>query len=206
MVTNDSQVNSTFTVRKWRLGDQPEFLPTRHGFDQYFGIPYSNDMWPHHSYAGHYKNGCCPLPVLRDGKVVDMVEDMADQGELCQRFTDEAVAFIRENRDRPFFVYLPYAFVHHPRSARDAFIKRAGPADALDEKKMLGNPIGYATRQRTRAQIEEGDWSVGRILDALRELGIEKNTLVNKNWKPLNYGGARNPMSRAWLMKGICDQ
>jgi len=59
---------------KWRLGDQPEFLPTRHGFDQYFGIPYSNDMWPHHSYAGHYKNGCCPLPVLRDGKVVDIVE------------------------------------------------------------------------------------------------------------------------------------
>jgi len=144
---------------KWHLGDQPEFLPTRHGFDTYLGIPYSNDMWPPHLPSSRWKNGVCPLPILRDGKVADIVQDMSDQAQLCKRFTDEAVAFIRQHKDRPFFVYLPHAFVHHPRQAREPFMQQAR-GDA------------------TRAQIEEVDWSVGRLLDTLRELDLAEKTLV----------------------------
>ena len=144
---------------KWHLGDQPEFLPTRHGFDVYFGIPYSNDMWPLYRRSRQWKNGVCPLPVLRGEEVVDIVEDMDDQGRLCKRFTDEAIRFVRDNRDKPFFCYLPHAFIHGPRNARQEFRERA-KGDV------------------TRAQIEEVDWSTGQILDTLRELGLAGKTLV----------------------------
>jgi arylsulfatase A-like enzyme len=99
------------------------------------------------------------LPLLKDDKVVGIVEDMDDQAQLCKQFTDEATAFMRKNRDKPFFVYLPHAFVHYPRKARKEFMDKAG-----------GNA--------TRAQIEEVDWSVGQILDTIKELGLEKDTLV----------------------------
>jgi len=146
---------------KWHLGDQPQFLPTRHGFDTYVGIPYSNDMWPENPRAKRWKNGVCPLPVLRGEKVVDVVETMDDQAQLCKRFTDEAVRFIRDNRDRPFFCYLPHAFVHHPRAARQAFLEKAKNPDKV-----------------TGAQIEEVDSSVGQILQTLRDLDLAENTLV----------------------------
>jgi len=144
---------------KWHLGDQPQFLPTNQGFGTYFGIPYSNDMWPNNKASRGWKYGCCPLPVMRDTAVVDIVEDMDDQAQLCKRFTDAATAFIRQNKDRPFFVYLPHAFVHSPRQARAPFMKQAG-----------GNA--------TRAQIEEVDWSVGQIMQTLEELDLADNTLV----------------------------
>jgi len=144
---------------KWHLGDQPKFLPTRHGFDTYVGIPYSNDMWPKHPGAKKWKNGVCPLPVLRDEEVVDIVEDMDDQAQLCKQFTDEVVRFIKKNKDGPFFCYLPHAFIHWPRKARKAFMDKAE-----------GNA--------TCAQIEEVDWSVGQILQALRDLDLAENTLV----------------------------
>ena len=163
---------------KWHLGDQPEFLPTNHGFDSYFGIPYSNDMWPLMPGAEEeWDVAPCPLPVMRNDKVVDIVKDMGDQAQLCKRFTDEAVAFMRDNRDRPFFVYLPHAFVHHPRNARRQFMNKAGPAKELDGRKMARQPE-YAMRQRTRAQIEEVDSSAGCILDTIKELGLAENTMV----------------------------
>lgn len=164
---------------KWHLGDQPEFLPTNQGFDTYFGIPYSNDMWPPHPPAARWKSGVCPLPVLQGEKVVDVVEDMDDQADLCKRFTDQAVAFIRRNRERPFFVYLPHSFIHHPRAARKEFLERAGiDSDTkLDGERMI-REHEYFLRQRTRAEIEEVDWSVGQILNTLRELGLAENTLV----------------------------
>ena len=143
---------------KWHLGDQPQFLPPAQGFDYYYGIPYSNDMWPAHKNKNY---DFPPLPILRDTKVVGEVKTMADQAELCRQFTDEAVSFIRRNKDRPFFVYLPHAFVHHPRAARAEFLARAKNRDKV-----------------TGAQIEEVDASAGQILQALRDLKIADRTLV----------------------------
>ncbi len=162
---------------KWHLGDQPEFLPLNHGFDQYFGIPYSNDMWPLHPNVSSWKSGACPLPLLRNNEVVDIVENMDDQALLCKQFTDEATSFIRENKEKPFFVYLSHAFVHHPRLARKRFMDNAGSQEEFNEQKLIRDRE-YAVRQRTRAQIEEVDWSVGRILNTLHELGLAENTLV----------------------------
>jgi len=159
---------------KWHLGDQPEFLPTKHGFDTYFGIPYSNDMWAKHPRAKKWNNGVCPLPVLRGEQVVDIVENMDDQAQLCKRFTDEAVKFIRSNKNKPFFCYIPHAFVHWPRKAREMFMEKAN-GDA------------------TSAQIEEVDWSVGRILDTLRELGLDEDTMVLFT---SDNGGARGCVNR----------
>ncbi len=193
---------------KWHLGDQPEFLPTNHGFDTYFGIPYSNDMWPLSGAAKRWKVAPPPLPVMRNGKVVDIVKDMHDQALLCKRFTDETVAFIRKNRDRPFFAYLPHAFIHGPRKARKEFMDKAG-----------GNAL--------RAQIEEVDWSTGRILDTIRDLGLDKDTMViftSDNGgsgdccnKPLRgrkgttwEGGMREPTVAWWPgtipAKSVCDE
>lgn len=138
---------------KWHLGDQKGFLPTDQGFDTYFGIPYSNDMW-----AGHKGWNFPGLPVMRGQEVVDEIKTMEDQGTLCRRFTEEAVKFITASKEQPFFVYLPHAFVHGPRAASPEFM-----ANAANE---------------TEAQIEEVDWSVGQILDTLRKEGLAENTFV----------------------------
>lgn len=144
---------------KWHLGDQPPFLPTAQGFDAYYGIPYSNDMWAFHPRAGKPGIWQMPhLPIVQNETVVDTVEDMRDQAQLCRRFTEQAVEFIKQHHDERFFVYLPHAFVHHPRAATDAFRARAETV--------------------TEAQIEEVDWSVGQILSTLRELDLQDETLV----------------------------
>ena len=140
---------------KWHLGDQPQFMPAKHGFDYYYGIPYSNDMWPLHP---RRKYNFPRLPLLRNGDLIGVVKDGDDQKMLCKQFTDEAVSFIRKNSDRPFFVYLPHAFIHHPRFARKEFMEKA--------------------QNETQAQIEETDWSTGQILQTLRDLNLDKNTLV----------------------------
>ncbi|MBL7133042.1 MAG: sulfatase [Phycisphaerae bacterium] len=137
---------------KWHLGDQPSLMPDKQGFDYYFGIPYSNDMW----IGGNRKYP--PLPLLRNREVVGQVNTPEAQSMLCKQFTDESVEFIRRNKDKPFFVYVPHAFIHNPRHARKEFMDRAGDA--------------------TQAVIEETDWSVGQILDILVELKLDKNTLV----------------------------
>ena len=141
---------------KWHLGDQPQFMPNSQGFDTYFGIPYSNDMWP-----GLKRWNFPPLPLVRNAKAVGEVKTLADQAQLCKQFTDEAVGFIRKHKDEPFFVYLPHAFVHHPRAARKEFVAKAKNPDKV-----------------TGAQIEEVDWSAGQILQALRDLKIADDTLV----------------------------
>lgn len=168
---------------KWHLGDQPEFLPTNHGFDYYYGIPYSNDMWPLHPYTAKWEVGPSPLPILRNTDVIGIVKDMHDQAQLCRKFTEEAVAFIKRNQDCPFFVYLSHAYIHHPRAARREFLNRAvgRPGDAdldLDYDRVASDPWDYRLRERTRAQIEEVDWSVGQVLGTLRALGLAENTLV----------------------------
>ncbi|MBE3095864.1 MAG: sulfatase [Planctomycetes bacterium] len=189
---------------KWHLGDQPEFLPTRHGFDTYFGIPYSNDMW-----AGDTRS-FPPLPLLRGEKVVGQVGTEQEQMELCRLITEEAVKFIRANRDRPFFAYIPHSFIHHPRLPRKKFLD-----SALNSDKASGGVI------------EETDWSVGEILAAIRELGIAENTLVlftSDNGGPRGSvnaplrggkgsqfeGGMREPTLAWWpgtvLAGSVCDE
>ena len=138
---------------KWHLGDQPQFLPTSQGFDAFFGIPYSNDMWP------SLKRWDFPdLPIVEGTKIVDIVKDMDAQATLCKRFTDAAIGFIREHREEPFFIYLPHAFVHAPRQASPEFMSKGKKAE--------------------QAQVEEVDWSVGQVLDTIVDLDLAKKTLV----------------------------
>ena len=145
---------------KWHLGDQPEHLPLEHGFDEYFGIPYSNDMWPGNLRGHrHTKERYTPLPVIRDDRVVAYVADGADQSLLCEAVTDEAIDFIERHRDEQFFVYLPHAYVHRPRYARPEIVDRAHGSV-------------------NRAVVEEVDESVGRVLGTLRKLDLAEKTLV----------------------------
>ena len=139
---------------KWHLGDQREFLPLQQGFDEYLGIPYSNDMWD-----GGRNKKYPPLPLIKGNKPVAHISDGASQSLLCKVVTDGAVDFIKRHRDEPFFLYVPHAYIHGPRFARTELLKKA-------EDNV------------TRAQIEEVDWSVGQILGALREQGLAENTLV----------------------------
>jgi arylsulfatase A-like enzyme len=139
---------------KWHLGDQPEFLPLKQGFDEYSGIPYSNDMW-----TGKGNSKYPPLPFLKDNKVVAHISDGANQALLCDAITDAAVDFIKRHRSEPFFAYVPHAYVHNPRYTLNERAKKAN-----------GNIF--------RAQVEEVDGSVGRILGTLKDLGLAENTLV----------------------------
>jgi arylsulfatase A-like enzyme len=151
---------STMCIGKWHVGDQPEFLPTRHGFDHYFGLPYSNDMGgnEHPAKPGDKPDPRPPLPLLRDDKVIETVSPAA-QDRLTQRYTEEAVKFIRQNRRQPFFLYLPHTAVHVPLHPGAKFRGRSANGTYGD-------------------WVEEVDWSVGRVLDTLRELKLAQKTLV----------------------------
>jgi arylsulfatase A-like enzyme/predicted dehydrogenase len=144
---------ATACVGKWHLGDQPEFLPSRQGFDRYLGIPYSNDMQRKAA-----SGGARVVPLLRNEKVVDLLTD-DQQSSIVERYTDEAVAFIREKRDAPFLLYLAHTAVHTP--------VHPGPRFA-----------GKSDNGRFGDWVEEVDWSVGRVLETLRELRLEERTLV----------------------------
>ena len=144
---------ATACVGKWHLGDQPEFLPTRQGFDRYFGIPYSNDM-QRKAVGGTERVS----PLLRDDKVVELLTD-EQQSRIVERYTEEATSFLRENKDRPFFLYFPHNAVHTPIHPGKAF-------------------QGKSTNGRFGDWVEEMDWSVGRVLETLRDLKLDENTLV----------------------------
>ena len=141
---------ATACIGKWHLGDQRQFLPTRQGFDYYFGIPFSNDMGFDNSIP--YP----PLPLLRNEQVI---EEEPDQRLLTKRYTEEALKFILQHRQEPFFVYLPHSMVHWPHYA------------STDFKGKSRNGI-YGD------VVEEIDWSVGQILDQLKRLDLAKRTLV----------------------------
>ena len=148
---------ATACIGKWHLGWAAPFRPRRHGFDEYFGVPHSNDSneWP----VGEpfiQVMGLEPLPLIEGERVV---EAPVDQSTLTRRYTERAIAFLRANRDRPFLLYLPHTMPHIPQYASPEF---AG--------KSRGGLYGDA--------VEELDASTGAILDTLRELGLEKDTLV----------------------------
>jgi len=156
---------ATACIGKWHLGDQAPFLPTRQGFDSYFGIPYSDDM------VGTADGRRPPLPLMRGETVV---EAPADCATLTRRYTDEAVRFITANRCRPFFLYLAHAL---PGSTTRP------PAGEAFRGKSANGPYGDA--------VEEIDWSTGEILAAVRELGLDAGTLLL--WTSDNGAVQRNP-------------
>lgn len=199
---------ATTCIGKWHLGHRDPFLPTRQGFDSYFGIPYSNDMAidPQHvKFAKdcQFREGMTEakargeamknvVPLMRGEEVV---EYPADQSTLTKRYTEEAVKFIREHRREPFFVYLPHTMVHYPLAASADFAGKSGAG-------LLGDAIS------------ELDWSVGQILETLKAEEIDHNTLViftsdngaaagsSAPWrgkKASNYeGGVREPCMMRW--------
>ena len=163
---------ATACIGKWHLGHLPQFLPTRHGFDCYFGIPYSNDMWPQNS------KRFPPLPLIENEKAIEF---NPDQSLLTKRYTEKAVEFIKKNKDRPFLVYLPHTMPHIPLFVSEAF-------DGKSERGLYGDVI------------EEIDWSVGEILKTLKELGLDEKTLViftsdNGPWLSKGeHGGSALPL------------
>ena len=162
----------TGMVGKWHLGDQREFLPTRQGFDSYFGIPFSNDMG-HDSRRKPYNYP--PLPLLRNEEVI---EQEPDQRLITQRYTDEALKFIDANKEGPFFLYLPHTMPHWPQYSSERF---AG--------KSMNGKWGDA--------VEEVDWSTGQILGKLKDLGIDDNTLViftSDNGGAMQHGAQNAPL------------
>ena len=158
---------------KWHLGDEPEFLPTRQGFDEFFGLPYSHDIPPFHHKQSRFNFP--PLPLLENETVIEMDPD-ADY--LTKRFTERAVQFIEQNKDEPFFLYIPHPIPHVPLHVSPPFMADVGADVKMELDKEDGN-IDYPTRDRLfRQAIAEIDWSVGQILDALKTNGVDENTLV----------------------------
>lgn len=156
---------ATACIGKWHLGDIPEFLPMNQGFDVYFGLPYSNDMWPNHPTAKDYPD----LPLMEGNDVVELNPSM---DQLTTRYTEHAVQFIRDNKDHPFFLYLAHNMPHVPLGVSDKF--RGKSAQGL-----YGDVI------------MEIDWSVGEILRTLKEAGLDDRTLVvftSDNGPWLSYG------------------
>ena len=170
---------ATACVGKWHLGHLPQYLPTNNGFDSYFGIPYSNDMDQTRQESTRelvkaarieYWN----VPLLRDQEVV---ERPADQRTITRRYSEAAVRFIRENRERPFFLYLAHSLPHVPLFASEDF-------------------LGTSRRGLYGDVVEEIDHGVGQIMQTLAGLGIAERTLVvftsdNGPWLPYReHGGS----------------
>jgi arylsulfatase A-like enzyme len=175
-------------IGKWHLGHMPRFLPTRQGFSSYWGIPYSNDMdkagGPDYRKEAEADPGFEADPAHYRVPVLDgqrEVERPADQRSLTRRYTERAIAFIRENRERPFFLYLAHSMVHIPLFTSDEFRGRS-PA----------GPYGDA--------VEEIDAGVGRIVESLRELGLDRRTVLvftsdNGPWREFGtHGGSAGPL------------
>jgi uncharacterized sulfatase len=178
----------TAIVGKWHLGQLPQFLPLRHGFDSWFGIPYSHDMrmtMPRDP-ANPYRTPAFfdpqpqywDVPLMRDEAEI---ERPADHRTLTRRYTEAAVSFIASNRNQPFFLYVAHSMPHVPLARSDRFVGRSA-----------GGIYGDV--------IEELDWSMGAILDALRAARIERNTLVlftsdNGPWLPFReHSGSSGPL------------
>ena len=160
---------------KWHLGDQPEFLPTRQGFDEFFGIPYSHDIHPYHPRQKHFNFPS--LPFLDGEKVIEM-DPNADY--LTKRFTDRAVQFIEKNKDKPFFIYLPHPIPHKPLHITPESMKTVSPeikAGLMEEAKT--GKINYKLRDKLfRQAITEIDNSVKAIADSLKKNGLDENTII----------------------------
>ncbi|NDP19988.1 MAG: sulfatase [Paludibacter sp.] len=180
---------NTAIFGKWHLGDNKEFMPLQHGFDEYFGLPYSNDMWPL-DYLGQqlapnsFFSNLVPLSLISGNEKVSEIKTMEDQSHLTGLYTDHAIQFIKKNKNKPFFLYIPHSMPHTPIAASDKFKGKSG-AGVYGDVMM------------------EIDWSVGEILKTLKELRLDKNTLVivtsdNGPWKNFgNWAGSSGGLREA---------
>ena len=151
-------------VGKWHLGDKPQFLPTNNGFDSWYGLPYSNDMWPNHPTAKFP-----PLPLMEGGNILEL---NPDQTKLTTDYTTHAVRFIEQNHDKPFFLYLAHSMPHVPLFVSDKFKGKT-------ERGLFGDVIS------------EIDWSVGQVMETLDKHHLRDNTIViytSDNGPWLSYG------------------
>ena len=191
---------ATACYGKWHLGHHEKFLPMQHGFDDYFGLPYSNDMWPYHPGVLHLPmkerlKKWPHLPLIEKNKVINPKVTAKDQELLTTQYTERAVSFIEKNKDKPFFVYLPHSMVHVPLYVSDKF-KGKSKAGLFGDVMM------------------EVDWSVGRILETLRNNKLDKDTLViftSDNGPWLNYGdhaGSATPLreGKGTMFDGGCRE
>ena len=152
---------------KWHLGDAPEFLPLQNGFDTYYGLPYSNDMWPNHPQNDRFR--FTDLPTMEGNEIIGY---NTDQTKFTTDYTEKAVQFIEANKKKPFFLYLAHSMPHVPLAVSDKFKGKS-------EQGLYGDVM------------MEIDWSVGQVLETLRKLGLEENTVVvltSDNGPWTNYG------------------
>ncbi|HUX56465.1 MAG TPA: sulfatase [Bacteroidales bacterium] len=180
---------STAIFGKWHLGDQKEFLPLQQGFDEYFGLPYSNDMWPFNYVGGKaepntFQYDCIPLPIISGNQKVGEISTLKDQSLLTRMYTEHAIQFIKKNKEKPFFLYLAHSMPHVPIAASEKF-KGKSNAGVYGDVMM------------------EMDWSVGEIIKTLKEEGIESNTLIiftsdNGPWRNFgNHAGSSGGLREA---------
>lgn len=185
----------TGMVGKWHLGAKAPFLPLHYGFDEYLGLPYSNDMWPV-GYDGQplkdtadFRSKYPPLPLLEGDKPIRYINTLSDQGELTGIYTKRACAFIKKNKKRPFFLYLAHSMVHVPIAASPRFKGKS-------QLGLFGDVM------------MEVDWSVGEVMRTLKENGLDRNTVViftsdNGPWLRFgnhagNSGGFREGKGTSW--------
>ena len=168
---------ATACFGKWHLGHHEQFLPLQHGFDEYYGLPYSNDMWPYHPGVRHLPmeervKRWPHLPLMEGNQIINDKVSGEDQKLLTTQYTEKAVDFINRNKDNPFFLYVPHSMVHVPLYVSEKFEGKSGVG-------LFGDVM------------MEVDWSVGEIVKALKENGLERNTLViftSDNGPWLSYG------------------
>jgi len=179
---------ATAAVGKWHLGHRPDFLPMKQGFDSYYGIPYSNDMdwveteshyWTKTDDPDYYSDPAYfQVPLMENEEII---ERPADQNTITRRYTEKSIEFIKSNKDKPFFLYLAHNLPHIPLFVHESFRGKS--------KRSLYGDV-----------IEEIDWSVGQVLQTLRDLKLDKNTIVvftsdNGPWLAFKtHGGSAGPL------------
>src|SRR3954470_5610802 len=180
---------ATAIYGKWHLGHHKQFLPLQHGFDEYFGLPYSNDMSPLQAEmiegmtagARAKKREAPPLPLIENNEVVDPAVTPEKLAQLTTLYTEHAVSFIDRHKDQPFFLYVPHTMVHVPLAVSEKFKDKSGAG-------LFGDVV------------MELDWSVGQILEALKRNNVDNNTFVmftSDNGPWLSYGnhaGSAGPL------------
>ena len=165
----------TAAVGKWHLGDHPSFMPLNQGFDSFFGLPYSNDMWPVHydgSPSENWKKSIPTLPLILNKDTFALINTLQEQGNLTKQYTERAIAFVESNKKAPFFLYLAHSMPHVPIAVSNRFKNYTGKGLFAD-------------------LMAEIDWSVDTIVRTLDRLGLSKNTMIiftSDNGPWLNYG------------------